>query len=218
MLDRDVVLFAEPVRGGDGSRQEIWQVDLAGSAKMVREVAAGDGGSVVVLDRSQALVMRKGSRDARVIALATGNERTIAVATAGVVWPRAWLSADRQWAAFLVAPTGTDNTQLTRLELVKLDQTARRTIDLPFPAAPFGNVSLLAAATGAVVAERIRPDQPATVYLVDASANSTTKLFSYVPMGRPAEFTLAPDGRTLVYLLTEQLPPTISAVDITTIR
>jgi hypothetical protein len=29
---------------------------------------------------------------------------------------------------------------------------------------------------------------------------------------------MSPDGRTLLYLLTEQLPPTVSAVDITTIR
>ena len=56
------------------------------------------------------------------------------------------------------------------------------------------------------------------MYFVNASANSTTKLFTYSVMGRPAEFTLSPDGRTLLYLLTEQLPPSISAIDIATIR
>jgi Tol biopolymer transport system component len=69
-----------------------------------------------------------------------------------------------------------------------------------------------------VVPDRRIPDQPATVYFVNASASSTTKLFSYVVMGRPAELALSPDGRTVLYLLTEQLPPTISAIDITTIR
>ena len=54
--------------------------------------------------------------------------------------------------------------------------------------------------------------------LFRSSANATTKLFTYVPMGRPAELALSPDGRTVLYLLTEQLPATISAVDITTIR
>jgi Tol biopolymer transport system component len=217
VVDRDVVLFAEPVRGGDGSRQAIWQVDLGGTARVLRELVVGDG-AVTVLDRNQVLVMRKGSRDARVVALPTGDERTITVATAGFVLPRAFLSADRQWVAFLVSPTGTDNTQLTRLELVKLDQTERRTIDLPFPSAPFSNLSILPGAAGAVVADRLRPDNPASVFLVDASTKSTTKLFSYVAAGRPAEFTLSPDGRTLLYLVTEPLPPTISAVDITTIR
>ena len=114
--------------------------------------------------------------------------------------------------------TGADNTQLTRLELVKLDQTARRTIDLPFPADAAGNFLVLPGGTGAVVADRRVPDQPANVYFVNASANSTTKLFTYVVMGRPAELALSPDGRTVLYLLTEQLPPTISAIDITTIR
>jgi hypothetical protein len=151
--------------------------------------------------------------------LASGEERRIAVATQGFVSPRPSLSADRQWVAFLVAPTGTDNTQLTRLELVKLDQTARRTIDLPFSADPFGNVLIVPGATGAVVADRRRPDQPASVYFVNASSNSTTKLFTYeMMMGRGAELALSPDGRTILSLLTEQLPPTISAIDIATIR
>jgi Tol biopolymer transport system component len=218
VLDRDVVLLTESTSGGNGTRSAIWQIDLTGNAKLLREVAVDDGGSLTVLDRNQAILTRKGSRDVRLIALASGEERTIAVATSGFVSPRPSLSVDRQWMAFLVAPTGTDNSPLTRLELVKLDQTARRTIDLPFPADAFTNPLVLPGATGAVVAERRRPDQPATVYFADASAHSTTKLFTYVLMGRPVELALSPDGRTILYLLTETLPPTISAIDVTTIR
>jgi Tol biopolymer transport system component len=213
-LDHDVVYLAEGTRGGDGSRRAIWQIDLTGNATLVREVAVEEGGSVAVLDRNQAMVTRKGSRDVRLIALANGEERIIPVATSGFVSPRASLSVDRQWVGFLA---GADNTQLTRVELVKLDQTARRTIDLPFPA-DAANLLVLPGATGAVVAERRRPDQPANVYFVSAPANAATKLFSYVVMGRPAELALSPDGRTVLYLLTEPLPPTISALDITTIR
>jgi Tol biopolymer transport system component len=215
VLDHDVVFLAEGTRGGDASRRAIWQIDLTGGAKLLREVAVEDGGSVTVLNRNQAILTRKGSRDVRLIALASGEERTITVATSGFVSPRPSLSVDRQWVGFL---TGADNTRLTRLELVKLDETARRTIDLPFPADAASPPLVLAGATGAVVAERRVPDQPANVYFVNASANSTTKLFSYVVMGRPAELALSPDGRTILYLLTEQLPPTISAIDITTIR
>ena len=131
VLDRDVVLLTENTRDGNGARRAIWQVDLTGNAKLLREIPVEDGGSVTVVDRTQAIVTRKASRDLRLIALASGEERTIAGATSGFVSPRLSLSADRQWVAFL---TGADNTQLTRLELVKLDQTARRTIDLPFPA------------------------------------------------------------------------------------
>ena len=217
VVDNDVVLFAEPVRGGDGSRQAIWQIDLSGRAKVLLEVAVESEGSVTVIDRNEAMVTRKGSRDVRVIALANGEERIIPIAASGLVSPRPSLSADRRWAAFLVAPTGAD-TALTRVELVKLDQTTRRTIDLSFSADPFFTVSIVPGATGVVIADRRRPGQPANVYFVDASASSTTKLFSYVLMGRPAEFTLSPDGHTLLYLVTEQLPPTISAVDITRIK
>ena len=215
VLDRDVVLVTESIRDGNGSRRAIWQVDLTGSAKLLREIPVEDGGSVTVVDRNQAIVAKKTSHDLRVIALASGEERTIAGTTSAFVAPRLSLSADRQWVGFL---SGADNTHLTRVELVKLDQSARRTIDLPFVADPTGNFLVLSGATGAIVADRRVPDQPATVYFVNATANSTTKLFSYVLMGRPAELALSPDGRTILYLLTEQLPPTISAIDITTIR
>jgi hypothetical protein len=214
-LDHDVVFLTEGIHGGDGSRRAIWQIDLTGSAKMLREVAVEAAASITVLDGDQAIVTRKASRDVRLIALANGEERTITVATSGVVSPRPSLSVDRQWVGFL---TGADNMRLTRLELVKLDQTTRRTIDLPFPADAASPLLVLPGATGAVVAERRVPDQPASVHFVNASANSTTKLFSYVVMGRPAELALSPDGRTVLYLLTEQLPPPISAIDITTIR
>lgn len=215
VLDRDVVLVTESSRDGNGSQRAIWQVDLTGNAKMLREIPVDEGASVTVVDRNQAIVMRKASRDLRLVALAGGEDRTIAAATSGFVSPRLSLSADRQWVGFL---TGADNTRLTRLELVKLDQTARRTIDLPFSADAGGSFLVLAGGAGSVVGDRRVPDQPANVYFVNASANSTTKLFTYVAMGRPAELALSPDGRTVLYLLAEQLPPTVSAIDITTIR
>lgn len=215
VLDRDVVLLTEKPRDGNGAQRAIWQVDLTGNAKLLREIPVDDGGSVTVVDRTQAIVTRKATHDVRLISLASGDERTIAATTPGVVSPRLSLSSDRQWVGFL---TGADNTQLTRVELVKLDQTARRTIDLPFPAEGRINFLVLPGGTGAVVPDRYRPDQPVTVYFANASANSTSKLFTYVVMGRPAELALSPDGRTVLYLLTEQLPPSISAIDITTIR
>jgi len=215
VLDRDVVLLIESSRDSHGSRRAIWQVDLAGNAKMLREIPVEDGGSVTVVDRDQAIVMQKASRDLRLIALASGAERTIAAVTSGFVSPHLSLSADRQWVGVLA---GADNTALTRLELVKLDQSARRTIDLPFSADAGGSFLVLSGGTGSVVGDRRAPDRPANVYFVNASANSTTKLFTYVVMGRPAELALSPDGRTVLYLLTEQLPPTISAIDVTTIR
>jgi Tol biopolymer transport system component len=215
VLDRDVVLVTESSRDGSGSQRAIWQVDLTGNAKMLREIPVDDGSSVTIVDRNEVIVMRKASRDFRLIALAGGEERTIAAATSGFVSPRPSLSPDRQWVGFL---TGADNTKLTRLELVKLDQTARRTIDLPFSADAGGSFLVLAGGAGSVVGDRRVSDQPANVYFVNATANSTTKLFTYVVMGRPAELALSPDGRTVLYLLAEQLPPTVSAIDITTIR
>ena len=113
---------------------------------------------------------------------------------------------------------GADQQQLTRLELVKLDQSAKRTIDVPFSVDKNGQMALSSGATGVVLEDLRRPDQSPNVYFVNTASNATTKLFTYVFMGRPAEFALSPDGRSILYLLTEVLPPTISAIDIATIK
>ena len=49
--------------------------------------------------------------------------------------------------------TGADNTQLTKLELVKLDGRERRTIDLTFSADAESNVLVMSGGAGAVVGD-----------------------------------------------------------------
>jgi hypothetical protein len=133
------------------------------------------------------------------------------------VAPRPSLSGDRQWIAFRLSPGQGDNTRLTVLELVRVDGSERRTIELPFGAEAGANVTIAPGAAAVVVVEQRRTDQASGVYLVDVAKKSTSKLFTYVPMGRFPEIALSPDGRTLLYLLTETPPPKISAVDIRTL-
>ncbi len=212
VMDRDVIVLMETVRDGGGTRRIISQVELTGDAKVIREISLEGGATITLVDRNRVLITRPSSRELRVMSLANGEERMLAsVAGNGAV--RASLSTDREWAGYL---SGTDNTKLTKLELIKLDGSARRTVNLSFSADPGSALLIAPGGAGAVVSERRVPGQPMSVYFVNANSSAASKVLSTV--GQPADMALSPDGRTILYLVNEQSQPVISAVDISTIR
>jgi hypothetical protein len=115
-------------------------------------------------------------------------------------------------------PSGMDATRMNRIELMHLDGTARRTIDLHFFAQALNTLVILPGAKELIVTERPSPGVEPGVYLVDVATSSVKKLFSYVQQGRIPEFAASPDGRTVLALITETLPPTVSAMDFSQIR
>ena len=213
MLDRDVVVFNETVRDANGSRRAIWQIDIMGNAKLLREMAVESGTSLTLVDRDRAIIARTSPRDFRMMTFATGEMQPLAAVPSGVASPRPTLSVNREWMGFL---TGTDNTQLKKVQLVKLDGRERRTVDLSFSADGDMNMLVMPAGTGVVVGERRAPGRPGNVYFANASVKGANKLFTY--MGQQAELALSPDGRTVLYLINELLPPTVSAIDISTLK
>ena len=215
LLDNDVVLVTETAAADGGQRRaSVWQVDLAGQATLLRAVTVEQGGSITLVDRTRALVMHS-NREFRIVPLTgNGDERVLLPALSGFVYPRPTLSVDREWLALRVAPAGGDNTRLTTLELVRLDGTARHTVELPFIAEAGPSVTVLPNASGVVLAERRRQDQAPGVYLVDVATSKSTKLFTYTVGGRFPELAVSPDGRTLLYLSTETPPPSVKAIDV----
>ena len=213
VLDRDVVVFSETIRDANGSRRAIWQIDTIGNAKLLREMAVESGTSLTLVDRNRAIIARTSPRDFRVIAFATGELKPLAAVPRGVASLRPTLSVNRDWMGYL---TGTDNAQLRTVQLVKLDGRERRTIDLSFSADGDGNLLVMSAGSGAIVGERRAPGQPGNVYFASASVRAANKLFTFV--GQQAELALSPDGRTVLYLINELLPPTVSAIDISTLK
>lgn len=212
--DKVVVLAAVVGTAGEPRHAVVSQIDLTGKITLLRDLVIDEAGAVIPLDRTRALVMRDRPRDFRVVSLADGEEKMLLPARGDFVNPRPSLSADRQWVAFQVSPGRGDNTRLSALELVRLDGSERRSIELPFGVEAWTKIAIAPGAAAVVVVERRGQNQASGVYLVDVAKKVTSKLFGYLPMGRFPDIVLSPDGRTLVYLLTETPPPTVSAIDI----
>jgi hypothetical protein len=105
------------------------------------------------------------------------------------------------------------------LELVSLDGGARHTLQLPFSAeGGANNPAVVPGGRGVVVVERRQPDRRAGVFLVDVETQKVTRLFDAPPVARIPEIAVAPDGRSLLFLVSEALPPTVSAWDFSPLR
>ena len=132
-------------------------------------------------------------------------------------WPS--YSADKQWVAFRLFAATPGNPQTKLVELVRLDGSARRSVELPMIAeAMANNPAILPGANALVVVERQRTGVPPGLFLVDAATRAATKLLQLPMAGRLPEIVLSSDGRTLLYLVSDILPSTVSAVDFTLLR
>ena len=66
--------------------------------------------------------------------------------------------------------------------------------------------------------EARRPDGESGVYLASASTQIVRKLFTYSPQFAPPELAVSADGRQLVYLLWESVPPAVLTMDVSAPR
>ena len=101
------------------------------------------------------------------------------------------------------------------VELVRLDGTERRVIDLPFVAQ---SVFIMPGAQDLMVVERPSPGTDLGVYVVNVATRSSKKLFVYATQGRLPEFVASSDGRTVLGLMTETQAPSVAAVDLAGIK
>ena len=218
VLDADAVIVSElPGAAGPQRRVSFSRVDLDGKATLLRDLLFDEptGSLTATLDRATAMVLRATPASLRLIPLdGNGAERAVTPATKGYVLPRFTISADKQWAGFRISPSGADASRLNMVELVRLDQSDRRTVELPFFAHGQNTMLILPGARELIVTERPSPTGEPGVYVVNVTTRSVRKLFAYVPQGRLPEMVLSPDGRTLLALITETMVPTVSAMDL----
>ena len=132
--------------------------------------------------------------------------------------PTALLSPDGQWLILRRNPSPGEAAQGTVLELVRVDGSARKSIALPFLAAGGNNPRMLRGGSDLVVVEARRPDGESGVYLASASTQIVRKLFTYSPQFAPPELAVSADGRQLLYLLWESVPPAVLTMDVSAPR
>jgi hypothetical protein len=111
-----------------------------------------------------------------------------------------------------------EGAQGTVLELVRVDGSGSKEISLPFVAAGGNNPRMLRGGNDLVVVEARRPDGESGVYLVSASTQIVRKLFTYTSQFAPPELAVSADGRQLVYLLWESVPPAVLTMDVSAAR
>jgi Tol biopolymer transport system component len=223
MSDSKSVIVSE-LKGSDTDRRVSFRrMEITGESKPLREVGLDDWLRVATaIDASTALVASIAERGYRLVPL-TGDgpgRRILQDIEASPVQPA--LSADRQWLAVRRSPGSADSTRMASIELCRADGSQRTTIDLPFFVAPGPtSIAILPGGKELIVTEFIRQDGDPGVYVVTVATKAVRKLFTY-----PARFArsggptiaIGPDGRTLLYTMSEPVPPTISTMDLSVFR
>ena len=219
VIDANAVIVSElSAASGPQRRMSFSRVELDGKATLLRELPFDEppASFAVPVDHSTAIVMSAGSHEFRLVPLDGGADRRVTLATQdGAVLGRPSISADRRWAAFRIAPSGNDATRMSLVELVRLDGTERRVIDLPFVAQA---VFIMPGAQDLIVMERLSPGTDLGVHVVNVATRSVKKLFVYAAQGRVPEFVASSDGRTVLALMTETPAPSVAAMDLAAIK
>jgi Tol biopolymer transport system component len=213
-----VIVFELSAVSGPQRRIAFSQVGLDGKAALLRDLPFDEppGSFAAPIDHSTAMVMTAGSHEFRLVPLDGGADRRVALATqTGSVVPRPSISADRRWAAFRITPPGNDATRLSVIELVRLDGTERRVVDLPFVAQA---VFIVPGAQDLIVVERPSSGTDLGVHVVNVATRSVRKLLVSAAQGRVPEFVASSDGRTVLALMTETQAPSVAAVDLAAIK
>jgi Tol biopolymer transport system component len=211
--DMDVVITSEISSKPGEQRASFWQIDIDGKTTLLRDLPLEPSGSFVApLDRMSAIVMNPVRHDIRLIRFDGGAEQVVSPEQNGYIVPGPAISADRRWVAFRINSSGNDATRLNRIELVRLDGMARRTIDLPFFVRSQDTLVILPGAEKLIVAERPSPGAVPGVYMINVITRSVVRLFDYLPQGRLPEFAVSPDGQNVLAVISESLSPSVSAI------
>jgi hypothetical protein len=165
------------------------------------------------------MVMSAGSHEFRLIRLDGGSEQRVALATQnGFVLPRPTISPDKQWAAFRINPSGNDTTRMNLVELVRLDGTEHRVVELPFFTQAQNTLFILPGGQDLIMVERASPGVEPGVYAVNVATRSARRLFVYSPQGRSPDFVASSDGRTALALINETQVPSVTTMDLSGIK
>jgi Tol biopolymer transport system component len=217
--DSRAIVLAETFDRPENTRRVAFRtVDLDGKTAPLREFPLGPPPSVgLLIDDATAIVMQNRQTGYRLMRLnGDGAERDVLAGRAGDS-PGA-VSQDGQWLTVRRAPVGAEGAQTSVLELTRVDGSAHRTIPVPFLTAGGNNPLVVPGGNDLIVVEARRPDGDSGVYLLSANTQAVRKLFTYSPQFGPPQLTISPDGRSLVYLITESVPPSLLTMDLAVAR
>jgi Tol biopolymer transport system component len=194
-----------------GARHFVMRrIGIDGRSTVAREVEVTGFAYASALD-DQRLLLRGDSSGATVVwpLNGAGPTRVLLPRMQGFVSAYG-LSPDRTLIAFRRNAAAENNRDMRVLEVIQLDNGHRTTVNLPFAAAPGegmpqflpGNDAVIIADTG-------------SVYRLSLPGGAVTKLFAIpTERNRSPDFSVSPDGRTIMYVAVKAVPKLAFAADL----
>ncbi len=211
--DSRTLIVTETIgRPDTGRRVAFRKVDLGGATSVLREIALGPlPSSGIGVDDAIAVIRQSAQDGYHVVRLnGDGADREILFAPAGGA-TAASLSADGKWLVFRHGPAAGETSTGSVVELYRIDGSDHRTIPVPFQIALSPKV--IPGGSDLIAFEAGRATGDAGVYLISGT-QPPRLLFTYGSQNGPPDVAISPDGRTLLYLLAETVPPSIRTMDV----
>jgi Tol biopolymer transport system component len=209
--DSHTLILTETIgRPDTGRRVAFRKLEPGGATSVLREITLGPlpGGGMSVDDTTA--VVRQNAQDGYHALRLNGDgpDRDILPPPARDA-SAASLSADARWLIFRHGPAPGESGSV--VELYRVDGTDHKTISVPFQVGP--NPKMIPGGTDLIALESARATGESGVYLV-SGAQPPRQLFTYSSQNLPPDVAISPDGRTLLYLLVETVPPSIRTMDV----
>jgi len=213
--DSRTLMLTETIgRPDTGRRVAFRKIDLSSATSVLREITLGAlPSSGVSVDDTTAIVRQNGQDGYHAVRLDGGGlDREIVPAP-----PRdatgAVLSADAKWLVFRHGPAAGQSGSV--IELYRVDGSDHRTIAVPFQQAL--NPKAIPGGTDLIVFEAPRPTGDSGAYLISGT-QPPRQLFTFLSQNAPPDVAISPDGRTLLYLMFETIPPSLRTMDVSAAR
>lgn len=209
---RTLVMTETIGRADTGRRVAFRKIDLDGATTMLREIALGPLPSVgMAIDDTTAIVKQNAQDGYHAVRLkGDGPDRDVLPAPPSNA-STASLSADGKWLMLQRGPGPGESGATRVIEIVRVDGSDHRTIPVPFQLGV--NPKIIPGSTDLIAVEARQANGEAGVYLL-SGAQGPRQLFTYSSQNLPPELAISPDGRTLLYLVAENVPPSVRTMDV----
>jgi Tol biopolymer transport system component len=214
-------LDSDPSSNTTGSRRtSVFESEPSGTPRLVREVTFRGAGSALSVVNDTSLIIKPNNGEAVTIAPLRGAGPEVQLLAPNSGWVSVPIvSADGHWVAFRRNLSRENDGRFTKIDVMQLDGTNRKTLDLPFVVARGENPLFLPGNQQIIVSEglgdRVTEGADPGLYLVTLSTGAVKKLVTVSRKGSfPVEWSLSPDGKTILYLNFEQVPVNFGTLDL----
>jgi Tol biopolymer transport system component len=213
------LIVVKLIRDPERPRWEVYQVDLNGSARKVREIARGRYCCVMFLHSEllQVGADRNGSVSNEYdLMSSTGTDVLTLLGGNGRGGP-AGISPDGQWLVFQLRFKG--NTRVTAIEVISTKGQGSRIIPLPFTGMRgFEGVVFHPDGRHVVLVGKSPGDSIPKVFLVPLDGSAVRTLAALRADALSGRVEVSPDGKTVIYVAESVPTTTIYELDLPSLR